>query len=79
VQATFPAYQRSLEDSLIVGSVVAGRQETLGILEGVIVGTGTDLRILREVLTTFANMRWKASKEVSTIDLEWVECEEIVD
>lgn len=73
------ANQRCLEDRLVVGSVVAGRQETLRIFESVVVGTGADLRILGEVLATFTDLRWKGSKEVSSIDLERVEGQEVVD
>lgn len=74
VQTAVPADQRCLEDGLVVGAVVAGRQETLGVFESIIVGTGANLRIWRDVLAAFADLRWRASKEVSSADLERVEC-----
>jgi hypothetical protein len=73
MQATLSAYQRCLKDTLVVGPVVAGRQETLRIFESVVVGAGANLRILGEVLATFTDLRWKGSKKISTIDFEGVE------
>jgi hypothetical protein len=78
VQATFFANQCCLEDALNVGSIVPGGQDTLGIFESIVVGTGADLRGRRDILATLADVRRKSSKEVSTIDLERIEGEKVV-